>query len=137
MSNDNEREEMDLIGDDLADEEPLTLEADLEPLAIDPLEPPLGLVGAAAETHVVRQFATNALDTKKTEFKRPLNKTGKGATRCKLFHSRIAVAPLEHMEQQVNEWLDGEDIEIKHVGQSIGVMEGKTSKPNLLVMVWY
>ena len=137
MSNDNEREQLDPIGADLTDEEPLALEADLEPLAIDPVESPIGLVGAGEEPHVVRQFGRHALEAKKTEFRRPLNVTGKGATRCRLFHSRIAVAPLEHLEQQVNEWLDSEDIEIKHVGQSVGIMEGKTAKPNLVVMVWY
>ena len=137
MSNDNEREESDLIGADLTDEEPLALEADPEPLAIDPVESPIGLVGAGEEPHVMRQFGRHALEVKKTEFRRTLNVTGKGATRCRLFHSRIAVAPLEHLEQQVNEWLDSEDIEIKHVGQSVGIMEGKTAKPNLVVMVWY
>ena len=71
------------------------------------------------------------------QFKRPLNADGSGATRCRLFHSKIAVASLEFMEHQINEWLDAEKIEIKHVSQIIGTMEGKRPEPNLMVIVWY
>ncbi len=73
----------------------------------------------------------------KRQFERPLNLTGKGATRCRVFTSKISEGPLLHMENTVNEWLDTEEIEIKHVGHVIGTMEGKRSEPNLLVMVWY
>jgi hypothetical protein len=54
-----------------------------------------------------------------------------------VFRSRIAAAALDFMENQVNQWLDSEKIEIKHVGHVIGVMEGKTPEPNVIVMVWY
>lgn len=70
-------------------------------------------------------------------FKRALNTNGQGATRCRVFHSRIAAAPLEYMENQINQWLDGDQIEIKHVGHVIGTMEGKTPEPNVIVMVWF
>jgi hypothetical protein len=73
----------------------------------------------------------------KTEFKRPLNNDGKGATRCRLFNSKISEGPLLHMETVINEWLDSDEIEVKHVNTTIGVMEGKRADPNLLVMVWY
>lgn len=74
----------------------------------------------------------------KDEFKRPLNQTGKGATRVRVFNSKIAEGPLLHMETVINEWLDSnDDIEVKQVTQTIGVMEGKRAEPNLLVLVWY
>jgi len=63
--------------------------------------------------------------------------TGQGATRCRIFHSKIAAAPLENMEQAINEWLDSEKIEVKNVGHVIGTMEGKRPEPNVIVMVWY
>jgi hypothetical protein len=76
--------------------------------------------------------------THKDEFKRPLNNTGKGATRVRTFNAKIAEGPLLHMETVINDWLDSnDDIEVKHVTQTIGVMEGKRAEPNLLVMVWY
>lgn len=73
----------------------------------------------------------------KTEFQRDLNLDGTGATRCKLFHSRIADGPLLHMETLINEWLDENEIEVKFATQTIGMMEGKRSEPNLLMMIWY
>ena len=73
----------------------------------------------------------------RSTFKRALNVTGHGATRCRVFRSRIAPAALDFMENQVNQWLDSEKIEIKHVGHIIGTMEGKTPEPNIIVMVWF
>jgi hypothetical protein len=73
----------------------------------------------------------------KSAYKRTLNLTGQGATRCRVFRTRIAAAALEHMEGQINDWLDGENIEVKQVGHMIGTMEGKTPEPNVIVMVWY
>jgi hypothetical protein len=71
------------------------------------------------------------------ELKRPLNLNGQGATRCKIYHSKIAAPSLEFLEQQINQWVDGEKVEIKHVSQVIGVMEGKALVPNLIVTIWY
>ena len=72
-----------------------------------------------------------------SDFKRALNITGHGATRCKFYHSKIAAPSLEFMENQINLWVDAEKIEIKEVSQVIGIMEGKTPVPNLIVMLWY
>ena len=73
----------------------------------------------------------------KSAFKRSLNVTGHGATRCRVFRSRIAPAALDFMENQINQWLDSDKIEIKQVGHVIGTMEGKTPEPNVIVMVWF
>ncbi|MCD6304590.1 MAG: hypothetical protein J7M21_06475 [Planctomycetes bacterium] len=116
------------------DDEPIKLEGD---------EPePLSLVDedemAAAPGEGLKTFGPHAQQAKKVkEFKRPLNADGSGATRCRIFHSKIAVPSLEFMEEQINDWLDGADIEVKHVGHLIGTMEGKRPEPNLLVIVWY
>jgi len=81
--------------------------------------------------------AATAHGAKKAQFKRELNLPGTGATRCRIFHSKIQISSLEYMETQINEWLDGERVEIKHVGHVIGTMEGKRPEPNMVVMVWY
>ncbi len=70
-------------------------------------------------------------------FSRTPNVTGQGAIRCRIFHSKIAEAPLNYMQNQINAWLDDEEIEVKHVGQIVGNFEGKTTEPNLIVTVWY
>jgi len=74
---------------------------------------------------------------KKIEFKRPMNLDGTGATRCRIFHSKIAEAPLSVMQHHINEWLDSEEIEVKQVGHVVGTMQGKSTEPNLIVVVWY
>ncbi|MGC9455085.1 MAG: hypothetical protein ACP5HU_09505 [Phycisphaerae bacterium] len=73
----------------------------------------------------------------KSGFERTPNVTGKGAIRCRIFHSKIAEAPLNYMQNQINEWLDSQEIEVKHVGHLVGALEGKTTDPNVIVMVWY
>ena len=73
----------------------------------------------------------------KTEFNRSLNADGTGATRCKFFRSKISDGPLTHAEVLINEWADENEVEIKFVTQTIGVMEGKRAEPNLLIFVWY
>ncbi len=75
--------------------------------------------------------------THKIQFKREVNVTGHGATRFRLFYSKIADGPLLHMENMINEWIDDEGIEVKHVGQVIGTLEGKRAEPNLIITVWY
>jgi len=109
-----------------------------EPIKLE--EGPISLEeGASRAAAGVRTFgvAGGAHGAMAHEYKRELNLTGQGATRCRLFHSRIAVAPLENMQNQINHWLDDEGIEVKQVCQTIGVMEGKTPEPNIIVLVWY
>jgi hypothetical protein len=103
-----------------------------EPISLVDAEESSSFAGSAVKT-----FGVNVGPGAQVEFKRPLNTDGSGATRCRLFHSKIAVASLEFMEHQINEWLDAEKVEVKHVVQTIGTMEGKRPEPNLLVMVWY
>lgn len=76
--------------------------------------------------------------THKDDFQRDLNNTGTGATRCRIFHAKLAPTSLEFMEKQINDWVDADaTIDIKQVGHSIGVMTGKTSEPTLIVTIWY
>lgn len=71
------------------------------------------------------------------EFRRPVNLTGTGATRCRVFHTKISATSLKGMEDQINEWLDSEEIEVKHVGHNIGMLQGKSAEENLIVTIWY
>ena len=104
-------------------------------------EEPEGLVDESEATGggAVRAFGASAAGQveHKEQFQRQLNLTGQGATRCRVFHSKVALNSLEFMENQINEWIDSDQIEIKHVGHLIGTLQGKTPEPNLIVMVWY
>jgi hypothetical protein len=99
---------------------------------------PIGLVesNSTGESQV-RQFARLGEKTGTKEFRRPLNLTGNGATRCRVFHSKISDASLKVLEQQINEWADSEELEIKQVSQTIGTLQGKSAEENLIVTVWY
>jgi hypothetical protein len=111
------------------DEEPIHLEE--EPLAVGQAEgTPTEMKAFGGGGHGLGVKAGG-------EFKRAINLTGQGATRCKFYHSKIAAPSLEFMENQINQWLDSEKIEVKHISQVIGIMEGKTPVPNLIVMIWY
>jgi len=143
-------EEMPLSDDEpisLEPDEPISLDADdaapaapaAEPVPMDEPEP-IELAGPPGPEArpAVRAFGAAAVETTgKTDFRRSLNLTGQGATRCRIFHSKVAISPLQFMENQINEWLDGEDIEIKAVQSFVGVMEGKKPEPNVIVIVWY
>jgi len=85
----------------------------------------------------VRQIGRGAQETVKKDFRRPVNVTGQGATRCRMFRCRIALDSMENMQKRINDWLDSEEVEVKHVGHVLGVMEGKSPRPNLVVLVWY
>jgi len=116
------------------DDEPINLVESKEPSP----EEPIGVAKSAVRSASLKAFGAGAAAAaKRKQYTRPVNLPGTGAVRCRLFHSKIAPVPLEHMEEQINDWLDGEQIEIKHVGHVIGTMEGKRTEPNLIVMVWY
>ena len=121
------------------DETPIPLEgAEEEDLASLPVEgeetpaseQPSRKIQAIGSAGVTRQ-------ARKKQFERVPNLTGTGAIRCRVFHSKITIAAMEHMTETINDWLDGEGIEVKHVNQVVGIMEGKTPEPNVIVTVWY
>ena len=85
----------------------------------------------------IRQSGRMQHGMKDSDFKRSLNVNGNGATRCRLFHARIAEDALDSMQRRINEWIDSDQIEVKHVTQSIAPLEGKIPKPNVIITVWY
>ena len=115
---------------DLPEIKPILHEAD-EPLTlIDDDE-----TGSGASK--IQAIGQGALHAAATQFKRPLNITGTGATRCRIFHSKISPVPMEYLEKLINEWIDNSDIEVKFVHQAVGMLEGKRAEPALIVSVWY
>jgi hypothetical protein len=122
-----------------ADEEPIPLDDVEEPIPLDDEEPiPLGDEEPASGGGFSAIGAEAKQQKARPEFRRPLNNDGAGATRCRLFHSKIADGALKYLEEHINEWIDGGEIEVKHVGHVVGTLTGKSSsEPCLMVMVWY
>jgi hypothetical protein len=107
----------------MQDEEPISLVAEDE---ITPEERPQ-----------VRTIG-RAVTSQSHEYHREVNTAGAGATRCRMFHARIAAEAMEHLQERINEWLDEhEEVVVKHVETVVGTMEGKTPRPNLIVVIWY
>ncbi len=69
--------------------------------------------------------------------KRPLNLTGKGATRARTFHGKLNDAALAMMDQTINEWVDNTGIEIKSSSSCIGIFQAKKPEPHLFLTVCY
>lgn len=115
-------------------DEPIPLEG--EELPSLPLAGP-GRAEASGKSAKIQAFSGHARERVSKEFKRPLHLAGTGATRCRIFNSKITVTAMDHMVSQINEWLDGDEIEVKCVNQVVGTLEGKTAEPNVIVTVWY
>ena len=130
-----------------SDEEPLSFDPEIQDSPPVPLKevPPrqdaleaISLVDdSEVSEHSVKAFGSGARAVQKIAYKRQLNADGTGATRCRLFKAKLAPQPLEYLEKQVNDWLDNESIEVKHVGHVIGTIEGKMPEPTMIVMVWF
>ena len=112
------------------------------PIRIDEDEDTPAAGGAASSIRAQKKRAFGSAASKvaslhKTDFRRPMNDTGHGVTRCRIFHCKIADTSLTHMETEINDWADSEQIDIKHVGHVVGTLEGKHADPNIVVLVWY
>ena len=117
------------------DEAPLPLEGqdeDLEPL---PLEDEASSAGGESKIHAFGSVV--AAGAVQRELSRTMNLPGTGATRCRVFNSKITVGAIDHMVDQINEWLDSSEVEVKHVTQVVGVVEGKKAESNVILTVWY
>ena len=123
-----------------ADDTPIPLGADdEEPISPAPAEPeePITLVESSGPSQVRMSKRFQDRAAAKTDYERPLNVTGAGATRCRVFHSKVSAAALEVMQGQINTWLDREEIEIKQVSQTMGILKGKVDEENVIITVWY
>lgn len=124
------------------DEQPVSLSADdEEPISLATEEDePITLVDEG-EGHGLGQLKTFGAagqgTAKKEDFKRPLNVDQTGATRCRIFRTKMSVASIEALQQTINEWIDNLEIDVKHVSQTIGTIQGKTAEENLIITVWY
>lgn len=141
MSQDNESipfedEPIDLAG---LGSEPVSIEgADDAPISIEgPEEEPLTIAEGTSGRSISHTSGIRGAAAEGFQFSRPMQNSGKGATRCRVFRSKISVPAIEGLQEHINEWLDSDDIDVKDVGHLIGTMHGKIDEDNIIVMVWY
>jgi hypothetical protein len=121
-------------------------EQDAEATA-DPTDVPIALVDddekprvVAGPSKQIHGFSGAEMSTQLAErrYQRGLLKGTRSATRCKTFHCKLTDASFQHLNEQINEWVDErEDVEIKFALSDIGVVEGKHADPHLIVTIFY
>ncbi len=63
--------------------------------------------------------------------------TGQGSTHCRTFVSKLRLDAIEHLDEQINNWLDeNPEYEVKHSTVSVGILTGKLKEEAMFVTVW-
>ncbi len=70
-------------------------------------------------------------------WQRQPNTTGTGAIHVKTFVAKLRLDAIEHLDKQVNQWLDNHpEYEVKFVTTNVGPLVGKRTEDALFVSVW-
>jgi len=71
------------------------------------------------------------------DWKRQPNKTGTGATHMRTFVTKLRLDAIEHIDEQINEWLEeNPELEVKFATSSVGILTGKLKEEAMFVTVW-
>ncbi|MEM1354570.1 MAG: hypothetical protein AAGC44_01195 [Planctomycetota bacterium] len=112
----------------------IDVEDELAPLEVEGLE---SHVPASSQTasKKITQFAQRV--PHEDHWARQPNVTGKGAIHVKTFVAKLRLDAVEHLDQQVNEWLDAHpEYEVKFVNTTVGKLVGKNTEDALFMSVW-
>ncbi len=94
----------------------------------------------APSSSVIGSDKIRTFDTRKSHvdhWKRTPNVTNSGAIHVKTFVTKLRLDAIEHLDEQINDWLDNHpEYEVKFVSQSIGKLVGKNTEDALFVSVW-
>ncbi len=72
------------------------------------------------------------------KFKRHLQHNECGAIRCRIFHAKLNDGALQFVQDQINDWIDqNPEVDIKQLSTNVGVVEGKSSEPHLVITLFY
>jgi hypothetical protein len=98
--------------------------------------PPAGGAQDAGRSQKIRH---NPAEFRQHEdhWNRTPNTTGRGAIHVKTFMAKLRPDAIEHMDRQINEWLDAHpQYEVKFATTTIGTLKGKNDEEALFVNVW-
>lgn len=106
---------------------------DLEPIDLD--EAPDDGAQGTMSGRTIQTFGGAVKHEDK--WNRTPNSPGTGAIHVKTFVTKLRLDAIEHMDQQINEWLDAHpQYEVKFVTESVGKLIGKNVEEALFVSVW-
>jgi len=87
------------------------------------------------EAPKIRRFGDNKVH--KTTFDRTPNKTGHGAIHVKTFVAKLRLDSIEHMDEQINDWLDAHpEYEVKFTSATVGELKDKLTEPAMFLSLW-
>ncbi len=130
-----ERIPLDIDDEPIEDAPPIQIEGG------DPFEETGELTAKADVPSKIHGFSAEtgiSAKSKEQDFRRPLNLTGRGATRVRTFHTKLSDTAMSYLDGLINDWLDEHpDIEVKFSNTTVGVVEGKRAEQHLIITVWY
>jgi hypothetical protein len=89
---------------------------------------------------VVGSNKIRTFDTRKPHedhWKRTPNITGAGAIHVKTFVTKLRLDAINHLDDQINEWLDDHpEYEVKFTTQTIGKLVGKNTEDAMFTSIW-
>lgn len=95
-----------------------------------------GLSDTGGSTRV-RVFSGPPSSAPEQRWKRRSKLTGEGAVHVKTFVAKLRLDAIEHLDEQINDWLDQHpDYEVKFVTTAVGSLIGKVTEDALFVNVW-
>lgn len=102
---------------------------------------PIDIAESDAPTDVgAKSTRIHALGERKPHedsWQRKTNVTGQGAIHCKTFIAKLRYDAMEHLDEQINHWLDAHpEYEVKFVTTTVGTLRGKLLEEALFVNVW-
>ena len=140
----NEAIPIDQLGDDdnlLSDAIPIDQLTDdpAPPKAETPAEIELADEDNDGPKQEIRTFDTRKKDVDEdSKYNRKVNSPGTGASRAKTFVAKLRLDAIEHLDHQINDWLDAHPhYEIKHAVSVVGELTGKIKEPALFMTVFY
>ena len=94
-------------------------------------EPPTA--HAPVQHHKIMAFGPQNVITEK-EYARKATLTGRGACRVRTFHGHMSDDGLRRLDEKINDWLEAHpQFEVKFATTTVGVWDGKTKEPALIV----
>ncbi len=121
---------------DLAEEEPIEVVPEEEDEELTPVD----LIDEQDEQrgkNKIRTFGPSQRVPHDEHWKRTPNATGTGAIHVKTFVTKLRLDAINHLDEQVNEWLDAHpEYEVKFVTTTIGKLVAKNTEDALFMNIW-
>ena len=124
---DDDLEELEVLDEASLDPELTPIDAgDLSTGGMDPAE---------LSTNKIRAFGVRT--PHEDHWQRTPNITGQGAIHVKTFVTKLRLDAVDHLDTQVNEWLDNHpEYEVKFVTTAIGTLFGKNKEAAMFMNIW-